>query len=61
VQCPTLLLVGEELFALSPSERIAAATPGVRLVRLPATGHWVPLDNPQGFIEVVTRFLAEET
>jgi esterase len=60
VTCPVLLVVGAESFALAPSQRLAAAIPHVRFVTLPETGHWVPLDNPRGFQEVVGRFLNGE-
>lgn len=57
VQCPTLLVVGEESWMVEPTERIATANPRVRVARVPQAGHWIPLDNPRGFLEVVSAFL----
>jgi pimeloyl-ACP methyl ester carboxylesterase len=31
--------------------------PRVEIVTVPLAGHWVPLDNPRGFLEVVRQFL----
>jgi pimeloyl-ACP methyl ester carboxylesterase len=61
VTCPALLVVGEESFSKEGAEAMAPRNPRVRLVVLPETGHWVPLDNPHGFLDVVHRFLTEET
>ena len=60
VRCPTLLVVGEESFQDEAVASAAAANPQARLVRIPQAGHWVPLDNPNGFVEVVGQFLAGE-
>jgi pimeloyl-ACP methyl ester carboxylesterase len=57
---PTLLVVGAESFMAESAEQIAKANSGKRLVVLPRTGHWVPLDNPSEFLEVAGRFLTEE-
>ena len=58
---PTLMVVGAESFIAESAERVAAANreSGKRLVLLPETGHWVPLDNPHGFLEVVGGFLMD--
>jgi esterase len=55
--CPTLLVVGAESFLAGPAERMVAAMPHLGLARIPRAGHWAPLDNPDGFLEVVDRFL----
>ena len=55
--CPILLVVGADSFLLDSAERMAAALPRTRLERLPQAGHWAPLDNPRGFLEIVDRFL----
>ncbi len=60
VACPMLLLVGAESFHAEGAEQIATANPRARLVRLPGAGHWAPLDNPRGFLDVVERFLEGE-
>jgi pimeloyl-ACP methyl ester carboxylesterase len=59
VTCPVLIVVGAESFALQPSERLAASLPRIRLEQVPRAGHWVPLDNPTGFLDVVGPFLDE--
>ena len=58
VRCPTLLVVGEESFEVEAAELAAAANRQARLTRIPRAGHWVPLDNPDGFLEAVGGFLA---
>jgi pimeloyl-ACP methyl ester carboxylesterase len=57
VQCPSLLLVGEDSWMVEPTEQFAAANPRVRVVQIPQSGHWIPLDNPRGFLAVVSPFL----
>jgi pimeloyl-ACP methyl ester carboxylesterase len=57
VTTPTLLVVGAESFMVEAAEALAQENPGKRLVTLPRTGHWVPLDNPRGFLEVAGAFL----
>jgi pimeloyl-ACP methyl ester carboxylesterase len=59
VTCPMLFVVGAESFAKDGADAMAPRTPRARLVVLPETGHWVPLDNPDGFLAVVRPFLAE--
>jgi esterase len=60
VRCPVLLVVGDESFAKAGAEAMAPRNPRAQLVLLPETGHWVPLDNPRGFLAVVRDFLTEE-
>jgi pimeloyl-ACP methyl ester carboxylesterase len=57
---PTLLVVGAESFEVVEARHLALEVPEKRLVVLPRTGHWVPLDNPSGFLEVVSSFLTAE-
>ena len=48
ISVPTLVLVGEQ-DALTPpafSEKMAAAIPGARLVRIPGAGHLTPMERP---------------
>ena len=59
VTCPTLLLVGAESWMDEVAERTGAVVPAARTVTIPQAGHWVPLDNPRGFLEVVRCFLTE--
>jgi pimeloyl-ACP methyl ester carboxylesterase len=60
VRSPTLLVVGERSFHASGAEHVAKVNPLTRVATVPQAGHWVPLDNPPGFLEVVRGFLAEE-
>ncbi len=48
VRLPALVLVGDEDVATPPAraERIAAALPGARLVRVPRAGHSSPVEEP---------------
>jgi pimeloyl-ACP methyl ester carboxylesterase len=57
VRCPMLLPVGAESWMVEPTARIAMVNPRARVVTIPQAGHWVPLDNPSGFLEVVGQFL----
>jgi esterase len=59
VTCPMLLVVGAESFSREGGEVMAPINPRARLVVLPETGHWVPLDNPRGFLTAVRDFLNE--
>lgn len=60
VRCPTLLLLGEESWMVGPTRKMALANSEARVAMLPRSGHWVPLDNPIGFLEVVGGFLMGE-
>src|SRR5215510_8898987 len=55
VACPTLIVRGATTvaFALEEAERMAAAIPDARVASLPRAGHWPPLDNPTGFVNLV--------
>lgn len=57
IQCPALVLVGEqdELTPPSLSEEMAAGIPGARLVKVPHCGHLSTLEQP----EAVNAALAE--
>jgi pimeloyl-ACP methyl ester carboxylesterase len=59
IATPTLLVRGAESDLLDPAiaERVAAEMPICTLVTVPAAGHPVPLDNPQGFIDAVRPWL----
>ena len=57
VACPLLLLAGADSWMVEPTQRMATANRLARIVIVPRAGHWVPLDNPGGFLEVVGRFL----
>jgi pimeloyl-ACP methyl ester carboxylesterase len=57
VTTPTLLVVGADSFHAESAERDAVLNPGKRLAKIPQAGHWVPLDNPAGFVKAVRGFL----
>jgi pimeloyl-ACP methyl ester carboxylesterase len=61
VTCPMLFLVGAESWMVEPTARMTEANPRARMVAIPRAGHWVPLDNPAGFLKAVRGFLAEES
>jgi pimeloyl-ACP methyl ester carboxylesterase len=42
---------------VEPTRRAAQCHRHARLVTVPRAGHWVPLDNPAGFVEAVRGFL----
>ena len=57
VRCATLLLAGEESWMVEPTQRMQTLNPQARMTTVPQAGHWIPLDNPRGFLEVVSPFL----
>lgn len=60
IRIPTLVLVGEQ-DALTPpalSERMAAAIPGARLVRVAASGHLTPMERPGAVAAELGDFFA---
>ena len=57
VSSPTLLLAGAESWMVEPTERMVTLNPQARMITIPQAGHWVPLDNPGGFLEAVSGFL----
>ncbi len=59
ITAPTLVLVGEEDVATVPAkaERIAAAIPGARLVRIPRAGHSSTVEQPAAVNAALAAFL----
>jgi esterase len=57
---PTLLVVGAESWMVEPTARVAALNSRARIATVPRAGHWVPLDNPGGFLAAVRGFLSDE-
>jgi pimeloyl-ACP methyl ester carboxylesterase len=57
LRCPATVIHGEldRLIPVSDAEKLAAAIPGARLVRIPGAGHLPNLENPEAF----DRALAE--
>lgn len=60
IQCPTLIVVGEEdtLTPPSESEAMAAAIPGARLEKLVGAGHLSNLEQPIPFNSALHDFLS---
>jgi pimeloyl-ACP methyl ester carboxylesterase len=57
---PTLVLVGEDDVLLrEPSDRLAAAVPGARLVVIPGAGHSPQIESPEPWFDAVSTFLAD--
>jgi pimeloyl-ACP methyl ester carboxylesterase len=63
ITCPTLLIRGGESKTLSPEivNEMEAQCPRLRTVEIPGAGHHVFLDKPAAFLEVVWKFLHEQT
>jgi 3-oxoadipate enol-lactonase len=61
IACPTLVVVGEEDSLTPPevAEKMAAAVPRSRLVKIPDAGHISNMENPQAFQEAFSSWLAE--
>ena len=59
VVCPLLVVRGAESGLVSDEvvARMEAANPNVSAVEVPNSGHNVPLDSPEGFLEAVRGFL----
>ena len=60
LQCPTLLVRGANTDVLSEEvfQRMQRVIPDCRSATVEKAGHLVPGDNPRGFLEVLTPFLA---
>jgi pimeloyl-ACP methyl ester carboxylesterase len=60
VQCPTLVVWGEHdrIFPLAHGQRLAAAIAGARIEVFPDCGHAPAEEQPDRFVEAVSRFLA---
>lgn len=61
IQCPTLIIAGEDDTARPPSdsERMAAFIPGARLVRITGAGHSSALEAPDAVIAAMRGLLGE--
>ena len=60
VTCPVLLVVGAGSWMVEAVQQMAPVYPSARLAIVAQAGHWVPLDNPQEFLQVVNGFLTED-
>jgi pimeloyl-ACP methyl ester carboxylesterase len=59
MQCPVLVIVGEEdgLTPPAESEKMAKTAKGAKLVRVPAAGHLANIENPEPFNAALTEFM----
>jgi len=59
ITCPTLIIRGADSDILSPeiANRMLEAQPHAQLVEIPNAGHTVPGDQPQAFLDTLTKFL----
>lgn len=61
ITCPTCLIAGEhDFFPLPWKESFAKKMPDARLVVIPRSGHFTPLDEPDRFNAAVMEFLSEQ-
>ena len=59
ISCPTCLISGEhDFFPLSLKEAYAKKMPNARLVVIPNSGHFTPMDEPERFNQAVNSFLS---
>ncbi len=61
VKVPALVIRGERSTRFTPEvlAEIRARAPQVQMAEVPASDHHITLDNPQGFVDVVQRFLSQ--
>lgn len=59
ITVPTLLVRGEvsDVLPREVADRMVTEIPDCRFVEVPGSGHSVPLERPQGFLEAVRSFL----
>ena len=59
VKVPALVIRGERSTRFTPEvlAEIRARAPQVQMAEVPASDHHITLDNPQGFVDVVQKFL----
>jgi pimeloyl-ACP methyl ester carboxylesterase len=60
IACPTLVIVGEQDILTPPdvAQAYAASIPGAQYVVIPQAGHLSNLEQPDMFVNTVSRFLA---
>ena len=60
IKIPTLLIKGEHSHRLNAEifREVASRSPRVEMVEVPKSDHHITLDNPDGFVQAVRRFLA---
>jgi pimeloyl-ACP methyl ester carboxylesterase len=59
VKIPALVIKGERSTRFTPGvlAEVRARAPQVQFAEVPASDHHIMLDNPQGFVDVVQKFL----
>jgi pimeloyl-ACP methyl ester carboxylesterase len=59
VKVPALVIRGERSKRYTPAllAEVRAQAPQVQMAEVPASDHHITLDNPQGFVDVVQKFL----
>jgi pimeloyl-ACP methyl ester carboxylesterase len=59
VKVPALVIRGEHSKRFTPPQlaEVRTRAPQVEMAEVPASDHHITLDNPQGFVEVVQKFL----
>jgi 3-oxoadipate enol-lactonase len=63
IDCPTLVLAGEDDTAQPPfrSERLASFIPGARLLRIPGCGHSSSLEAPDAVVQAMEQLFEQYT
>jgi pimeloyl-ACP methyl ester carboxylesterase len=63
IRIPALAIRGERSTRFTPDvlAEIRARAPQVQMAEVPESDHHITLDNPQGFVEVVRKFLSRTT
>ncbi len=61
VRCPVLILRGEtsDAFSRDTARLLARRLPTARLIEIPQSGHFLPMEQPQAVVEEVQRFFRE--
>ena len=61
ITCPTCVISGEHDFIpLTLKEGYIAKLPNAKLLVIPGSGHFTPMDEPERFNDAVMAFLAEQ-
>jgi pimeloyl-ACP methyl ester carboxylesterase len=63
IQCPTLVLAGEEdrMFPLERSRALAAGIPGARFEAVPGGSHAIVIEKPAEVVRILREFLSSVT
>ena len=60
ISCPTLIVAGDgdQLMPAAVTDELAALIPGAKLVTLPESGHYFPLEQPEKLNAVLVEWVA---